>query len=142
MLSEVSSYWNNASNCAQSSAAGLLDHFGEEDVAKTFHSAFLPYGGGFKEGEVCGVISGSLAALSYILSSKNVSKDQILETSTELRDAIHQKFSSIKCYGLTQEFRDEMNKTLPQLKQEQRTRCDEVMEFVTSLANDLINKFP
>ena len=78
MLTEVDRYWTNGANCAQASTAGLLDYYGFTQEAHHFYQAFYPFGGGFKEGDVCGVVSGSLAALSFLLSKKKLIQKKFL----------------------------------------------------------------
>ncbi|MHA1619208.1 MAG: C-GCAxxG-C-C family protein [Promethearchaeota archaeon] len=140
MLKEVELYWAREGNCAQSSAAGLLDYFVIEKQAQQFYDAFYPYGGGFKEGDVCGVVSGSLAALSFILSKNKIDSEKIYELSAEFRRLFHKSFKSIRCYGLTEEFRDEDNQTVPIHENEQRARCDAAMKFATNTVLKLINQ--
>ncbi len=47
MLADVDRYWTGDGNCAQSSAAGLLDYYGFKTEAQQFYNASYPYGGGF-----------------------------------------------------------------------------------------------
>ena len=48
MLADVDRYWTGDGNCAQSSAAGLLDYYGFKTEAQQFYNAFYPYGGGMR----------------------------------------------------------------------------------------------
>jgi len=136
----VALYWTGEGNCAQSSAAGLLDYYGFKEQAQQFYDAFYPYGGGFKEGDVCGVVSGSLAALSFLLSEKKIDSEIIYEMSAEFRRLFHKSFNSIRCYGLTDEFRDEDHQTNPIHEDERRARCDAAMKFATNTVLKLIHQ--
>jgi C_GCAxxG_C_C family probable redox protein len=141
MISEVESYWSNGSNCAQSTAAGLLDHFHLLDTAQTFHLALIPFGGGFKEGEVCGAVSGSLAALSFLLSQFGASEPEIQDVCASFRAKIHETYQSIKCYGITGEFRNKAHEILPAFSDARRTRCDEAVGYATDLVLELVAPF-
>ena len=140
MLADVDKYWTGEGNCAQSSAAGLLDYYGFKTEAQQFYHAFYPYGGGFKEGDVCGVVSGSLAALSFLLSKRKVDPEKIFELCAEFRHLFHSSFNTIRCYGLTSEFRDEDHQTIPNLQEDQRARCDAAMKFATETVIKLLNQ--
>jgi len=142
VLEDVKKYWfgEESSNCAQSSAAGLLMHYNLSNEADLFHDAFYPFGGGFKEGDCCGVVSGSLAALSLILSKREKAKEEIYRICEEFRKDFHTKFDTITCYGLTEEFRDQNRVTLIDYKKHQRARCDAAMTFGTDLVRSLICK--
>lgn len=138
LLPEVDKYWQNGDNCAQSAAAGLLDKYKLQGAAETYYYSFYPFGGGFQEGEVCGIVSGSLAALSYILHNKGCGKDFILEKSAQFREIFRKKFGSITCYGLTRDFRDENHQIMEEMTDDRAKRCDQAIIFATDLVINII----
>ncbi len=85
------------------------------------------------------MLSGSLAALSFLLSKRKIDPEKIFELCAEFRSLFHNSFHTIRCYGLTAEFRDSDHETIPAYEEEQRTRCDEAMEFATETVIKLLN---
>ncbi|MHA1777080.1 MAG: hypothetical protein DRO88_02645 [Promethearchaeia archaeon] len=138
LIPEVAQYWSNNSNCAQSCAAGILERFQFNSQAQVCYHSFYPFGGGFDEGDVCGIVSGCLAALSYLLHSQGFDKDNIFDKSAQFRKKFHDKFSSITCYGLTNEFRDENHQTIEERESDRKKRCDEAIIFGTNLILSLL----
>ena len=117
-IPEVITLWGEHSNCAQSTGKGLLDHFNHEEAGNVLLSSFIPYGGGFMSGNVCGAVSGTLAAMSYILSKKNSSIKEIFQLTSQMKEKFANEFGSINCIEIISPFLDLKNVDMENLNME------------------------
>ena len=94
-ISEVSAIWEKKnSNCAQATGKGLLDHFNYKDAGNVLFSSFFPFVGGFMSCNICGAVSGTLAAMSFILWKKNKSMEEIMHLSDQMKEKFVNEFGS------------------------------------------------
>jgi len=96
-ISEVSALWAKRSNCAQSTGKGLLEHFKYSEAGDVLFSSFIPYGGGFMSGNVCGAVSGTLAATSYILWKEKGDMMEVFQLTNQIKEKFVNEFGSISC---------------------------------------------
>ena len=92
-------YWLD-NNCAMTTACGILDFYDYKEASKVLFKSFAPFGEGLGERLVCGSVVGSLAALSYILSDKGLTKQVILEKTEVFKTAFREEFGTIRCSEL------------------------------------------
>ena len=103
-MPEVLELWEMEANCAQATAKGLLQRFGYEDASDVLFNSFFPYGGGFKERSICGAVSGSLAALSYVSSQRKSTSDEIITLANLFKEKCTTEFGSLLCGGILAPF--------------------------------------
>ena len=92
-------YWLDE-NCSKTTACGILDFYNYPVASEVLFKSFSPFGEGLQERLICGSVIGSLSALSYILSEKGLSPQQIDEKATEFKTAFRKKFGTIQCADL------------------------------------------
>ena len=92
-------YWLDE-NCARTTASGLLDFYDYKDASEVLFKSFAPFGEGLGERLICGSVVGSIAALSYILSEKGLTKHEILEKTEVFKTAFREEFGTIRCSEL------------------------------------------
>ncbi len=138
-------YWDNVegSNCARSTACGLLSAYGKEDLIDPLYAAMLPAGGGFGERSICGAVTGTLSGLSIILTEKLGEKaefeEEIKEEIERWKEKMHKKFKTLICGLLLEDFEDsEGNIDVDQ--PERRNKCTDVVKTAVTLAQEIIDK--
>ncbi|MHA2252958.1 MAG: C-GCAxxG-C-C family protein [Candidatus Kariarchaeaceae archaeon] len=92
-------YWKKE-DCARSTACGLLEYYDQMSAKEVLYKAILPFAEGTGERSICGSISGSLAAMSYILSEKGLSKVEIRKKISSFKDKFKQEFNTLMCSDL------------------------------------------
>ena len=150
-ISEVLVIWEKKnSNCAQATGKGLLDHFNYKDAGNVLFSSFFPFGGGFMSGNICGAVSGTLAAMSFILGKKNKSMEEIMHLSDQMKEKFVNEFGSINCAEIMAPFFDmknplKMQKSIMEnpekfFKSEPYKLCTNCVNKATIIAKELIEK--
>ncbi|MHA1619357.1 MAG: C-GCAxxG-C-C family (seleno)protein [Promethearchaeota archaeon] len=137
MVPEVLELWEMEANCAQATAKGLLQHFRYEDASDVLFNSFFPYGGGFKERSICGAVSGTLAALSYICSQRDCTYDEIIALADLFKEKFTTEFGSLRCREILAPFHladGEFDMDNP----ERRDRCTRAVDLASQLANILL----
>ena len=148
---EVSDIWDKKnSNCAQATSKGLLDHFKYKEVGNVLFSSFIPFGGGFMCGSICGAVSGTLAAISYILLKKNCSMEEIYQITTQMKEKFVKEFGSLNCAEIMSPFFDmknflNMQKSVMEnpenfFKSEPYKLCTNCVNKAAIIAKELIEK--
>lgn len=99
ILDFVNKYWQDE-NCAKTSSRGILEYFNYHEAGEILFKAFVPFGEGLDERLICGAVVGSVAALSYILSEKSLTKQEIYEKTEDFKTAFRKEFGSIQCSEL------------------------------------------
>jgi C_GCAxxG_C_C family probable redox protein len=131
-------YWEKRSNCAQSTAAGILENYDHSDLSPSFYKAMLPFGGGVGEESICGAVLGSLAGMSLALADKGVNPDGVREKSKEFKRRLRERFGTLECGALMDEFRDPQGKIVFDMPG-RREKCTKVVESAVILARQLID---
>lgn len=140
-LEEITSdYWNSGSNCAQSSACGLLKFFSCEVDIKSIHDLMLTYGGGVGEKSICGAILGSIGAMNVILAKKNVNYDEIREISKQFKKTFTDNWDSLQCITLLDAYLDENGDIKESLAASRKDNCTKIVLSAVYLAKGLIEK--
>ena len=133
IISEVSQLWNSNNNCAQATGQGLLNYFDYTKEGRVLSASFIPYGGGFKEGSVCGAVTGTLAAMSFILSQEIQDDDQIIAMTNQMKTEFLHEFSSIQCDILLEGISDDAS-------MDGRRFCTTLVNFAARSAKDILQK--
>ncbi len=136
---KVSNYWDLGNNCAQSTASGILNYYQYDSEAEVLFKSLIPYESGFKEGTVCGAVSGTLAALSFVLTSKNADKEEVTTISKEFKDNFIEKCNSIYCYKILERFKQEDN-SINWADPERHPTCTKCVKIAAELGAKLIGK--
>lgn len=134
---EVLELWSLEANCAQATAKGLLQHFGFQDASDVLFNSFFPYGGGFSERSICGAVTGTLAALSYVLSQNVHTQEKISEITDQFKESFINQVGSLRCRGILTPFHvsgDEFDMD----NQERRDTCTRAVEFASQVAKSLL----
>lgn len=131
-ISQVLNLWNNGHNCAQATAKGLLAYSGYENEGNILSSSFLPYGGGFKEGSVCGAVSGTLAAMSFLLTQSNQDGETIINLTNQMKSQFVERYTSINCEKL-------LNSEIVKNFSDEHCFCTELVEFAAKSAQKIID---
>lgn len=132
-------YWNNEANCARSTACGLLDYNGLTSESNILFDALLPMGGGVGEGEVCGVVIGTLEALSLILKRKDVDEEKMKELISQWKINFSHHFDSFICRSLIKDYRDDSGEIIEELSDKRREKCGNMVFKGVFLAQEIIN---
>ena len=134
---EVLELWEMEANCAQATAKGLVQHFGYEDASEVLFHSFIPYGGGFGDRSICGAISGTLAALSYVLSQKGCTQEEIEDLTSQFKEKFITEFGSLRCREILAPFQlpdGEFDMDNPQRKD----TCTRAVDLASQLACTLL----
>ena len=115
ILGYANNYWLDE-NCARTTASGILDYYKYTDASKILFKSFAAFGEGLGERLTCGSVIGSLAALSYILSEKGLSKQEIAEKTEVFKKSFREEFGTIQCFDLL----------IPHIKQDEPYPSDPV----------------
>ncbi|UYP48281.1 hypothetical protein NEF87_004566 [Candidatus Lokiarchaeum ossiferum] len=140
LKSEIEVLWDNDHNCAQSTAKGILNYYKFEKEGQILSNSFLPYGGGFKEGSICGAISGTLAAMSFILSNSNVENDKIVELTNQMKSEFLEEFPSVNCHTILDPFR-KPDGEIDKDNAERRNLCTKAVTNAANLAHQIISNY-
>jgi C_GCAxxG_C_C family probable redox protein len=147
ILPEVQNLWDADNNCAQSTGAGILENLGYKEDSRVLFNSFHCFGTGFKERRICGAVSGTLAALSYIGTTKNASIDAIQELGTAFREEFKKKFGDLNCNTLLSPLNLPRNPSSPEnseimaeYAQVWKDHCTKFVYFAPAVALDLIEK--
>jgi len=138
-------YWNNVkgSNCARSTACGLLSVYGKKDLIDPLYAAMLPMGGGVGERSICGAVIGTLSGLSIILTEKLGDKTEvdkeIMEEIKKWKKEFSDKFSTFICKTLLNNFTDNKG-NIDVDHPERRNKCTDVVKTAVTLAQEIIDK--
>lgn len=131
--------WENGANCAQATASGLLELYAFYPESRMIYDALIPFGGGFRQGSICGTISGCLAAISIILVHFKAPSEIINSATQEFKELIRTKFGALECNSLLFPFRlpdGKINKEDPA----RRIFCTHLVEFAVENAEKIIEK--
>lgn len=145
VIEETLHYWNNikGSNCARSTACGLLSVNGKKDLLEPLYAAMLPAGGGMGERSICGAVIGTLCGLSIILTEKLVDQTEVDEAIKEemkgWKDTFQKKFNTLTCKSLLEDFKDNEG-NIDVDHPERRNKCTDVVKTAVTLAQEIINK--
>ncbi len=139
LLKKLSFYLENGYNCAQSTAAVILELENQNTAANILLKAFYPNGFGFYEFSVCGAVSGTLAAMSYLLALEDRKEDEIVEISKEFKNQFTHECSSIYCSDLLNNFKDKngINNTS---NREFMEICTDCIKKAVIIVNDILEK--
>ena len=138
LKSEIQNLWDNGHNCAQSTAKGLLNYYNYQNEGQILSLSFLPYGGGFKEGSICGAISGTLAAMSYILSKSEIDNDKIVELTNKMKIEFLEEFTSVNCQTILDPFR-KPDGEIDKDNVERRNLCTRAVNLSTKIAHNILS---
>lgn len=136
-MPEVLELWKMEANCAQSTAKGLVQHFGFEDASEVLFHSFIPYGGGFEERSICGAVSGTLAALSYIYSQKKCTQEEIIDLTSQFKNDFFHHFGSLRCRGILASFRLP-NGEFDMENQQREETCLKAVDLASQIAYTLL----
>jgi C_GCAxxG_C_C family probable redox protein len=92
-------YWFDE-NCSRTTACGILDFYDYKDASDVLFKSLTPFGEGLGERLICGSVIGSISALSYILSEKGLTKNEIEEQVDSFKTAFREEFGTIRCSEL------------------------------------------
>lgn len=142
-LLPVKQYWDQGANCAQATCVGILEEFDYLDEGDLFNHALIPFGGGFGEGLICGAISGSLAAFSFIAAQYGKSSDEIKTLSSKFKTAFRLQYSFLDCMSLKAPFQIRLEQDLEEqertkINEERRNACTHFVYFASNFIKDLI----
>ena len=139
-IDTVLDYWNNGKNCARATGAGILRANNDKDYPVLL-STFTVYGGGMGEGSVCGAVSGTIGAVSKLLSDRGYDDDFIRAKINDLKSDLKTYFNrdSIDCKIMLKEFADKDN-VVDYQHPERRNKCTSVIEWITEYAQNLIDE--
>lgn len=148
IIPEVSALWEKRINCAQATGKGLLDHYKFIEAGDVLMASFIPYGGGFMSGNVCGAVSGTLAATSYILKEKKCEQSEIQQVTDQLKEKFAKEFGSINCADIMAPFFDMRNINIKDFKLDNTDYtksapyklCTSCVNKATIMAKELIEK--
>ena len=132
-------YWNNEANCARSTACGLLDYNELISESKILFESLSPMGGGVGEGEVCGVVIGTLEALSLILNRKEIDEETMKELFNKWKTDFNQHFNSILCRSLIKEYKNDLGEIIEELSEKRKEKCENMVFKGVFLAQEIIN---
>lgn len=138
LKSDIQILWDNGHNCAQSTAKGLLNHYNFRKEGQILSLSFLPYGGGFKEGSICGAISGTLAAMSYILSKSEINNDKIVELTNQMKNEFLEEFTSVNCQTILDPFR-KPDGEIDKDNVERRNLCTKAVNVSANIAHNILS---
>ncbi len=134
-------YWLDTpdANCAQTTACSLLEHYGHDDVSKILRQVYRVYGGGLSWRLVCGTITGSVGALSYLASQNNLPKDEIEVIVKEFLGQMEEKFGDLNCKNLMSKWyvEGEIDFELPG----RHEKCTDLVKTATLTSEKLIKKY-
>ncbi len=138
-IDTVLDYWNNGKNCARATGAGILKANNDKDYPVLL-ATFTVYGGGMGEGSVCGAVSGSIGAVSKLLSDLGHDDDFIRTKINDLKSdlKIHFERDSIDCKVMLKEFADDSN-VVDYQHPHRRDKCTSVIEWITAYAQNLVD---
>lgn len=135
----TSDYWENGSNCAQSSACGLLKFFDNTKNCKMVHDLMLTYGGGVGERSICGAILGSIGAINILMSEKNISEIEIRDISRRFKAKFSDKWGSLYCGNLIEDFIDNDGNVDP-LDMDRKEMCTRIVLKAVAIAKEMIKE--
>lgn len=138
-LQTVLNYWENGKNCARATGAGILKANNDKDYPVLL-ATFTAYGGGIGEGSVCGAVSGTIGAVSKLLSDRGHDDDYIRAKISDLKSALKTNFDrvSIDCKDMLKEFANEDN-VVDYQHPERKTKCTSIIEWITVYAQNMID---
>ena len=87
--------FDNSYNCSQAVLCSCCKQLGLEEPTAYHLSAF--FGGGMREGQTCGAVTGALMALGLKYGDEN---NRQCTKSVEFLQAFHDKFGSTLCHEL------------------------------------------
>jgi len=134
---EVLELWSLEVNCAQATAKGLLQHFGYEVASDVLFNSFFPYGGGFMQRSICGAVSGTLAALSYVCSQRECTSDEIIALAILFKEKYTTDVGSLRCREILAPFQlpdGEFDMDNPQ----RRDTCTRAVDLASQIASSLL----
>ncbi len=99
-------YMKQNLNCAQTILQAVNIQFNLNLGFKTVE-AMAGFGGGMQEEDVCGVVSGGVAALSILFSESFEKKLMFYSAIIDFKANIRKQFGSIDCRFIKPGFRDE-----------------------------------
>ena len=120
IVEDTRKYWDNESNCAQSAACGILEHYNYNNCIDTVKRALIPFGGGIGMKSCCGGVTGALSALGIMLSHKELEKEDVTEAFKTFRALFNQENHAMNCCDILSDFIDEegnMDKDNPERKE-------------------------
>jgi len=133
-------YWDEGQNCAQSTLRLILDAFGYPAEGELIAAALVPFGGGMKMGSVCGAVSGTIAAMSFIMHRQGLSTDEIVEGTNSMKAEFQKHFNSLLCNDLISPYAPFMDQNA-EIAAERRRFCTKlVMSAVASAERVLKNR--
>ncbi|MFX0092133.1 MAG: C-GCAxxG-C-C family protein [Candidatus Hodarchaeota archaeon] len=135
----VLNYWEKKRvNCARSAACGILEFY-KVHGSEILYKALTSFGGGIGEGTVCGGLIGALAAMNLILAGNGLSDREIVNKSDALKNLFREKFTTLECRALMDEFRLENGKVDFQ-NPERRKKCTNAVMTAVKGAQHIIDQ--
>ncbi|MHA1303371.1 MAG: C-GCAxxG-C-C family protein [Candidatus Heimdallarchaeaceae archaeon] len=137
IIEEALKYWETGINCSRSTSCGALDHYNFKEQSNNQYKALMAFGGGIGEGSICGSITGSICALSLILSEYGLTEEQILAKIQHFKDQFRDKFGTLYCRDILVEFQDK-NGEIDMDHPERRLRCTKTVKSAVSIVQSII----
>jgi C_GCAxxG_C_C family probable redox protein len=132
------SYFNSGNNCAQATALALAEKFGYKEAGKTFQQSFIPLGGGVGEESICGAVTGTLCAISFLLSQQSVKRELIIDLCGDFKEKFTNKSGSLRCRDLLEDFRDKEG-NLKKDDPERKSKCTNIIHTAISNALEILD---
>lgn len=124
-------YWKAEKlNCSCSAACGLCDYYELPEAVGLFRKALIPFGGGLGEGLTCGGVTGALAALSFIESSRGTKAEEVRKKSELFKKKFREEMGTLKCSEL-------VSKDMG--KEEKREQCTRAVHQAVLIAQKILS---
>ncbi|MCY3413898.1 MAG: C_GCAxxG_C_C family protein [Candidatus Heimdallarchaeota archaeon] len=128
-------------NCARATGVGLLRIHQDPDADK-FFSVFTSFGGGMGERGLCGAMTGTVGAMSKLLSEKQVNEEQIRDEVNRLKEHMRMKFGegSIDCKAFLKDYLLD-DGSIDSTNSGRRDHCTSIVLEATRFAHEIINQY-
>jgi C_GCAxxG_C_C family probable redox protein len=138
IVEEVFKYWENNSNCAMADANGILDFYGYPEYGEVMRKAFLPFGGGVGERSICGAALGALPALSFLLSEKGLTYEEIGHKTKLFKKRFNEEMGTIYCREIILDF-IQPDGSVDKDNPERRKLCDKAVAKAALIVKEIMD---
>ncbi len=116
-------------NCAEAILYAANEHY-NLDLSEKALKLVSGFGGGVKEGHLCGIISGSVAVLSILFKGKELNEEDLLTiTVNEFNAKFKQKYNKLDCDYLIEHYKEE------------ELGCNNIIFTSSEILQDVIDKY-